>query len=246
MVISNFSNEVCQKIGYYVYRLIDPRNGETFYVGKGKNNRVFDHVAWAKKGLDFYRLKNGEDDEQSLKIKRIQDILYEGLEVIHIIHRWGMTETEALHVEAALMEAYPGLTNIQGGYHSDNGVISAHSLQKRFEKETFIDRDDIKYLIIKVRKSVIDDRGSVYEAVRRAWKVSPTNVQAYPYILAVENGIVKGVFEVEGWYKSQEEGRYEFVGKDAPESIKNYFNEKRIPEKYCRKGMSSPVLYGKI
>ena len=69
--MDKFSVTTIEKIGYYVYRLIDPRNGETFYVGKGKNNRVFDHVAWAKKGLDFYKLKNGEDDEQSLKIKRI-------------------------------------------------------------------------------------------------------------------------------------------------------------------------------
>ena len=27
-----------------VYRLIDPRNGETFYVGRGKGNRVFSHI----------------------------------------------------------------------------------------------------------------------------------------------------------------------------------------------------------
>jgi len=36
-----FPEEVCVKLGNYVYRLIDPRNGETFYVGKGKGNRVF-------------------------------------------------------------------------------------------------------------------------------------------------------------------------------------------------------------
>ena len=240
-----FTNEVCEKIGYYVYRLVDPRNGETFYVGKGKGNRVFNHVDWAKKGLDSFKINEKEEDAQSLKIQRIQDILYEGLEVIHIIHRWGMTETEALLVESALMDAYPGLTNIQGGYHCDNGVVSTHSLQKRFESEVFVDRDDIKYLIIKIRKSVIEDRGSVYEAVRRAWKISIDNAQNYPYVLAVENGIVKGVFEVDYWYKSQEIGRCEFIGKNAHKGIEDYFLNKRIPEKYCKKGMSSPVLYGK-
>jgi hypothetical protein len=39
----SFSPEAAEKIGLYVYRLIDPRNGHTFYVGKGKGNRVFQH-----------------------------------------------------------------------------------------------------------------------------------------------------------------------------------------------------------
>lgn len=39
-----FSDTVIEKLQFYVYRLIDPRNGETFYVGRGRGNRVFDHV----------------------------------------------------------------------------------------------------------------------------------------------------------------------------------------------------------
>lgn len=44
MTIDHFPQEVIEKLKWYVYRLVDPRNGETFYVGKGKNNRVFNHV----------------------------------------------------------------------------------------------------------------------------------------------------------------------------------------------------------
>ena len=31
--IERFSSDVCKKLGYYVYRLVDPRDGHTFYVG---------------------------------------------------------------------------------------------------------------------------------------------------------------------------------------------------------------------
>lgn len=44
-----FPPEVVEKLKSYVYRLIDPRNGETFYVGKGKGNRVFSHVEGEKR-----------------------------------------------------------------------------------------------------------------------------------------------------------------------------------------------------
>lgn len=61
-----FSEEVCERLGNYVYRLIDPRNGETFYVGKGRNNRVFDHAEGLPEIL--------EDDSQTLgsKLDRIR------------------------------------------------------------------------------------------------------------------------------------------------------------------------------
>jgi hypothetical protein len=47
----SFPEEVARQLRTYVYRLIDPRNGETFYIGKGKGNRVFSHIN-AEKGLE--------------------------------------------------------------------------------------------------------------------------------------------------------------------------------------------------
>ena len=43
-MITEFTTEVISKLGYYVYLLIDPRTGNTFYVGKGRGNRTFAHV----------------------------------------------------------------------------------------------------------------------------------------------------------------------------------------------------------
>ena len=95
----SFPSEVEQKLKTYVYRLIDPRNGETFYVGKGKGNRVFAHIRGVE-GL--------EDDEINNKLKRIRQIQLAGFEVAHVIHRHGMDDATAFEVEAALMDAYRG------------------------------------------------------------------------------------------------------------------------------------------
>ena len=70
--IGAFPPDVIQKLKTYVYRLIDPRNGETFYVGKGQGNRVFAHIR-AEQVPD--------DDELSSKLKRIREIRLSGFEV---------------------------------------------------------------------------------------------------------------------------------------------------------------------
>lgn len=82
-----FTNEVCEKLGYYVYRLIDPRNGQTFYVGKGKNNRVFDHVKCELKKYEDKNHLSSDEYDIPTKIERIKKIKAEGLDVIHVIHR---------------------------------------------------------------------------------------------------------------------------------------------------------------
>src|SRR5258708_2091225 len=108
--VTQFSDEVAQKLRHYVYRLIDPRNGMTFYVGRGTGNRAFPHAAGKAAP---------SDDQDSLKLRTIWAVHAVALRVQHVIHRHGMDEQVAREVEAALIDAYPSLTNIQGGYASD-------------------------------------------------------------------------------------------------------------------------------
>lgn len=42
-LMNGFSDKVKQKLGYYVYALADPRDNKIFYIGKGINNRIFQH-----------------------------------------------------------------------------------------------------------------------------------------------------------------------------------------------------------
>ncbi|MBR6199469.1 MAG: hypothetical protein IKQ61_04280 [Spirochaetales bacterium] len=233
-----------EQLQYYVYRLIDPRTGQTFYVGKGKGNRIYAHINDALKSFDGQSYESNDEDEISEKIKQIREIKAAGLEVIHVIQRYGLTEKEAFEVEAAHIDCYPGLTNIQGGYSSDRGVNSAEVLQRVLSCEEFKDQPDLKYCIIKINDHVLNERGSVYETVRKHWKVNLSRVKKIPYVLACHNGIVAEVYEIEKWYRSDEmPKRCEFIGKVADDGIRQLFINKRLPKRYCKKGMASPVLY---
>lgn len=240
-----FTPDVIEQLQYYVYRLIDPRNGQTFYVGKGKGNRVFAHVEGALKSYNGVSYEDSSEDEASSKIQQIRDIKYSGLDVIHIIQRYGLTEKEAFEVEAALIDVYAELTNIQSGHASDRGVNNAEVLQRELSCEEY-DEPDFKYIIIKIRQNVLESRdNNIYETVRRAWKVNVDKVKNYKYCFAVLNGIVRNVYLIHGWDNNniEESGRYEFFGEEAPKEIKDQFVNKRIPAKYRKKGMASPVLY---
>src|SRR5512133_3061183 len=140
--MESFPPEVVHRLKTYVYRLIDPRNGETFYVGKGKGNRVFAHIR-AEQSLD--------GDELTDKLQRIRDIRLAGFAVAHVIHRHGMDDETAFEVEAALIEAYPGLTNDVGGTHSnDYGVMHAREIVQRYCAEQAV--FEHKALLISVNR----------------------------------------------------------------------------------------------
>ena len=174
---SKFSNEVIKELKYYVYRLIDPRNGETFYVGKGSGDRIFCHM----KG----DLAEKDSDELDNKIQKIRDIHNAGLEVIHVIHRHGMDESTALEVEASLIDAYPGITNIQGGKGSnDYGPMNAKEIIDKYEAA----EADFEHncLMITINRSASEL--SIYSATRYAWKISKDRVKKVKYVLSVIQG----------------------------------------------------------
>ena len=89
-----FKQSVKEALAYYVYALIDPRDNRIFYIGKGKENRVFQHAEAAI-----------VDKTCDLKLDTIRSIKSEGKEVIHYIIRHNLEEREALLVESTLIDS---------------------------------------------------------------------------------------------------------------------------------------------
>ena len=56
--MDKFSEKSLIALGnFYVYGLIDPRNNQLFYIGKGKDNRVFEHE---KESINSIQIKTKE------------------------------------------------------------------------------------------------------------------------------------------------------------------------------------------
>ena len=242
-----FSQSTIDKIGYYVYRLIDPRNGQTFYIGKGKGNRVFQHVSGAIDYYDGVNKKEIDENNDPNKLRIIQEIREAGLNVVHIIQRWNLTEKEAFEVESALIDAFPGLANIQSGHGSEYGVCNAEELEARLSAKTYDEPNDFKYIVIKVRwwriNEMIELYGPAsarYEATRGRWRISLPNVNTYPFVFSVTDGIVKEVYQVNEWHAQGD--RKEFTGVVAPEEIRSRFIGKRIPDYYIWKSGEEQLL----
>lgn len=236
----SFQADVVQKLKTYVYRLIDPRNGETFYVGKGKGNRLFSHIR-CEAAL--------EGDEIDNKLKRIRAIRLADFDVGHVIHRHGMDNVTAFEVEAALIDAYPGLTNVVGGKGNDDyGAMHAQEIIRRYSTAPAVFRH--KAILISINRSSAET--SLYEATRYAWKINRAKARQADVVLATVQGLIVGAFIAHEWLEATSEnfpdrepvvGRLGFVGEDAPSPIKELYIDKCLPDRYRKRGAANPIKY---
>ena len=246
MARDRFPPEVEAELKWYVYRLVDPRNGETFYVGKGKGNRVFAHALGKLEYKDEIA-----SDAADPKFQRIHGIKATGLEVSHVIHRHGLaSETLAYEIEAALIDAYPGLTNRKSGHESrDRGCRHVDEICAEYEAEPFVVTEPLVLISIGNLWRVL----GIYEAVQCAWRIRKDKAKQCRLVLAHVRGVVKGAYRPTEWldatttnFHQMERdmpGRLGFKGEEAEELVWNSFVGKRVPEVYRKKGAQNPVRH---
>jgi len=188
--IQEFPSSVIERIGFYVYLLIDPETDQVFYVGKGVDNRIFAHLNAAL-----------ADETPSDKLDKIRDIHAKGLKVKHVVHRHGLTEKEAIEVEAALIDfiGLTELTNLVQGYNSDDrGRMTVAEVIAKYEAPVAEIKEPVILIIVNqfFRRGMRDEE--LYEITRGKWAMGIRRNKA-KYAFAVYKGIIREVYEIEKW-----------------------------------------------
>lgn len=220
-----FSTSISEKINFYIYCLVDPRDKNIFYVGKGKGNRVFQHA----KGALIGQIKEND------KISLINEIYQAGFEPIYYILRHNIEdEKQALEYEALAIDLLSivrpnqqPLTNIQGGtYSSEKGLMSLSELKNLYDPKEL--KTDLPIVLITINKNYqelkqqiksgkIDNsqfEQEIYERTRGYWKIGLRRKKA-KYAVAVYRGWTLAAYEISHWIEAPIElqGRWGFIGK---------------------------------
>ena len=230
-MIKEFSNAVCERIGYYVYILKDPRNDSIFYVGKGKGNRLFQHVQCA--------LENATDND---KYNLIREIHKDGKEVEHFILRHGLEEKLSLEIESTIIDllGIENLTNSVKGHDTwERGLKTVDEVFQHYDAKvvTF----DEPCIIININR--LYTRGisaqKLYDSTRASWIVGTKRDRA-KFAIASYRGLVREVYEIEKWQPNGD--RWEFIGKVAEDVIRDKYLNQSL-ENYIKKGGQNPIRY---
>lgn len=236
-----FDEKSQQELKYYVYMLIDPNDNKPFYIGKGINDRVFDHLAYALT----------DTDTSTAKYDKIRDIVQGGKEVKHIIVRHGLSESEAFQIEASLIDtlSYCGflLSNIVCGHNSiEKGLMTSEEIVRLYNAEPVYQMGN-DCILININKTYKRGNGTdpIYQATKEIWLISEWKLPNIKYVLSEYKGLIVEVFKVENWYPKKrlknktidkeknikiqiEVTGYGFNGSLAPDEIRNQYLNKSV------------------
>lgn len=247
--MKQFDEKTKGYLKFYVYMLVDPETKMPFYVGKGKNNRVFAHLESSL----------SDQDNESLKYETIKRIQNKGLEVEHLIIRHGLDEDTAFELEAALIDTVQYLnfksTNLAGGHNSvEKGLMTADEIIRLYNAEK-LDKTQKDTVVVNINRKY--KRGftqkDIYEASKSVWPINSDKIPKLKFVLSEYKGLIVEVFSVDKWYEvptvqiggkraGQTRLKYAFEGRVANDMVRNMYINKSISHKK-KKGMSNSIMY---
>ncbi len=206
---------------YYVYALIDGRNKEIFYIGKGKGNRVFAHEI------------ESDSIYENEKILRIQEIKKDRAEVKHVILMHSLTENEAFAVEAGIINYFKifapnTLLNIQDGHYAHTPMYTEEFDKYYGAEEIQIDNITENIVVIKINNTYTFGQTpeELKDYVRGHWRINIKRAQKAKYIFALFCGWIVGIYEIRGWHPSTQNS-------DNFPQPENWGNPKLANRSYC-------------
>jgi hypothetical protein len=251
--MQKFSSPVIKELGHYVYIYSNPLTDEIFYVGKGKGNRIFQHL---------------DEKSDSQKVKYLNELRAQGIKPkLEILIHGLDSDRAALRVESSIIDliGIKNLTNKQSGYKSATfGRMSLKQINALYDKQTVYVSDPAILIRINQAFRYSMTAMELYDYTRGQWKLNPVRASNAKYGIAVYEGIVQEVYEIQNWYKAgttfsvrQEnenierdpkeglDGRYEFIGNLASDDIREKYKFKSVGH-YFKQGNSNPIMYQNV
>ncbi len=214
-----FSTLTKERLGHYVYALVDPRDRSIFYVGKASsNNRAFDHLKVSK--------------SESKKQNMIEQIRADGIHEPQVeVIRYGLDSEEmAFQIEAAVIDTIglENLTNEVRGHGIKNGRLLAVEVERIYGSRPIKISEIQEYCMLFFIQNTYSPTMSeqeIYDCTRQFWhgvSEKKRNDLTHPVALAIVDSVVVRVYSIAGWYQAgttfssrnakKQKDKWEFVG----------------------------------
>lgn len=218
-----------QKLGIYVYALINPKDNEVIYIGKGGgdtdgtgNERIFAHFDEAESKLD----------DKSDKLERIRSVWKEGQDIRWVIVRHGLSSAEEAHkIEQSLIDLLNISKNgktankVSGHGSKEFGLLDEQGVTKLAAPNVAPSKECV-VLVFTIQKSIKGKGGvnakadDVYEATRKSWSVNLKELERLGcvYAVGIDDGYSLGAYKIKEWEVKKYEGKHGFI-KDVEDDV---------------------------
>lgn len=236
--------KVRERLKYYVYLYVDPRDRQVFYVGKGKGARCHAHI---------------RSPPNTKRGRIIRELRTQGKKPDIEFLSYGLTEQAALDLEAAAIDllGLNELANEVRGHRSRTGRRGSYQtvVDDLTERPANIKEKAVLIVISRAFRYGMSAQ-ELYDATRSAWIANWKRHDA-KYAMSVYGGIVREVYEIATWVRGgttmkfgdpdnrakPSRDRWEFVGRVAEETVRRRYVGRSVGEEFFPPGAQNPIRY---